>query len=290
MAAADILPSRGLHKPTPTMGRSETLRPRAAIFMHLFRHMALALGLIGCALFGLAFAVSIANPGLVEKTAKSVIRYEVEKKVREKIDAIDGGFLAKKAGGLSKGYAEEIAQTQRLLAQNLPAQLARVIAEMQDLDCACRNKVETHIRTGMEWRIASAAAAQERLALLIRTQYMETADQLIREFRIFTGTNALVFAFLFVAVVLKRQAGIHFLPASIVLLASAGMTAYLYLFSQDWLHTLVFSDYVGLSYVAYLGGAFTLLSDIAFNRARVTTEVLSAALNAVGSGVQILPC
>lgn len=258
--------------------------------MRLIRHMALALGLIGCALFGLAFAVSIANPGLVEKTAKSVIRYEVEKKVRAKIDAIDGGFLAKKAGALSRGYADEITQTQRLLAQNLPAQLARVIAEMQDLDCACRNKVETHIRTGMEWRIASAAAAQERLALLIRTQYLETADQLIREFRIFTGTNALVFAFLFVAVVLKRQAGIHFLPASIVLLASAGMTAYLYLFSQDWLHTLVFGDYVGLSYIAYLVGAFALLSDIAFNRARVTTEVLSAALNAVGSGIQILPC
>lgn len=258
--------------------------------MRLIRHMALALGLIGSALFGLAFAVSIANPGLVEKTAKSAIRYEVEKKVREKIDAIDGGFLAKKAAALSKGYADEIAQTQRLLAQNLPAQLARVIAEMQDLDCECRNKVETHIRTGMEWRITSAVAAQERLASLIRTQYLETTDQLIREFRIFTGTNALVFAFLFVAAALKRQASIHFLPASIVLLASAGMTAYLYLFNQDWLHTLVFGDYVGLAYIAYLASALALLSDIAFNRARLTTEVLSAALDAIGSGFQILPC
>ncbi len=229
------------------------------------------------------------KPGFVEQIAKTVIRYEVEKKVQEKVEAIDS-FLAKKAGALSKGYANEITQTKGLLVQQLPARLAEVIGEMQNLDCECRNKIETSIRAGFEWRITSTSAAQERLTTLIRTKYMETASQLTREFRIFTGTNALVFALLIVAVLIKRQAGLHLLPSALVLLIAASISAYLYLFNQNWLHTLVFSDYVGLAYVGYLVGTFALLSDIIFNRARVTTELLNVVLNTVGSAIQVAPC
>lgn len=254
------------------------------------RRIALALGIVGCVFFGLAFVTSIANPGFVEQIAKRIIRYEVEKKVQENVDAIDSSFLAKKAEVLSKSYADEIAQTKRFLAQQLPTRLAEVIGEMQNLDCECRKKIETNIRTGFEWRITSASAAQERLTTLIRTKYMETASQLTREFRIFTGTNALVFALLLIAVLLKRQAGLHLLPSALVLLVAASITTYLYLFNQNWLHTLVFSDYVGFAYIGYLCGAFALLSDIIFNRARVTTEVLNFALNAIGSAIQIVPC
>lgn len=161
---------------------------------------------------------------------------------------------------------------------------------MQDLDCACRKQIETSIREGFEWRIASASAAQERLSTLIRSNYMDIANQRTREFRIFTGTNAMVFALLLVAVFVKRQAGLQLLPAALVLLLAAGLTAYLYLFNQNWLHTLVFSDFVGFAYLAYLGGVFAFLCDIIFNRARVTVEVLNALLNAVGSAVQVAPC
>ena len=75
-----------------------------------------------------------------------------------------------------------------------------------------------------------------------------------------------------------------------MLLAAASITAYLYLFNQNWLHTLLFSDYVGLAYLGYLGAAFALLSDIIFNRARITTEILNFILNALGSAVQVVPC
>lgn len=128
------------------------------------------------------------------------------------------------------------------------------------------------------------------MTTLIRSKYMETASQLTREFRIFAGTNAIVFALLLIAVLVKRQAGLHLLPSAFVLLLAAGVTAYLYLFNQNWLHTLVFSDFVGFTYIGYLGSAFALLCDIIFNRARVTTKVLNALLNAVGSAAQVVPC
>jgi hypothetical protein len=52
----------------------------------------------------------------------------------------------------------------------------------------------------------------------------------------------------------------------------------------------VFSDFVGFAYIGYLGGAFALLCDILFNRARVTTELLNGLLDAIGSAVQVVPC
>jgi hypothetical protein len=254
------------------------------------RRSALIIGTAGLVFFALAFLASIASPGFVEQVAKDVIRYEVEKKVHEKVEAIDTHFLSKKAEVFAKTYADDIAQTKRQLAQQLPARIAEVIGEMQNLDCECRKKIEANIREGFEWRITNASLAQERLTTLIRSKYMETATQLTREFRIFTGTNAIVFALLLVTVLVKRKAGLHLLPSALVLLLAATVTAYLYLFNQNWLHTLVFSDFVGFAYIAYLGGAFALLCDIIFNRARVTTEVLNVFLNAAGSAVQVVPC
>lgn len=101
--------------------------------------------------------------------------------------------------------------------------------------------------------------AQQRLTTLIRSEYMETANQLTREFRIFTGTNAVVFALLIVAVVVRPQARLQLVPVALVLMIAAVVTAYLYLFNQNWLHTLVFSDYVAFAYLGYLGISFAFL-------------------------------
>jgi ABC-type multidrug transport system fused ATPase/permease subunit len=247
--------------------------------MFFARRFAVTVGAVGLAFFALAFLASIVSPGYVEQVAKNIIRYEVEKKVHEKVEAIDTHFLTKKAEVFAQAYTDDITRVRGQLAQQLPARIAEVVAQMRNLDCECRKKIETNIREGFEWRITRASAAQERLTTLIRSRYMETASQLTREFRIFTGTNAIVFALLLIAILFKRQAGLHLLPTAFVLLLAATVTAYLYLFNQNWLHTLVFSDFVGFAYIGYLGGA-----------ARVTTEVLNALFSAAGSAVQVVPC
>lgn len=258
--------------------------------MMFVRRLALVLGALGSVFFSLAFAASFASPGFVEQAAKQVIRQEVEKQVRQKIDALDESFLLRQAQVLARGQAERMAQAQRALAQQLPERLSRVIAEMADLDCECRKKVEAGIRGGLEGEVAGASAIHERLMVLIRTKYLETARQVVHEFRIFTGINALVFALLLGAVLLKPRAGLHLLPSAALLLVAALVTGYLYLFNQDWLHTLVFNDYVGFGYLAYLGAAFALLGDVVLNKARVTTEMLRLVLEAAGSAVEVVPC
>lgn len=234
--------------------------------------------------------MSYLNPVFVEQTAKRIIRYEVERQVREKIDALDGDFLTNKAGRFLKGYANEIAMAKQHLAAGLPQRLASVITEMQNLDCECRKKIEISISDGFKWQIGAASLAIDRLETLIRTKYMETAGKLTREFRIFTGTNALVFAVLTLAAVVKKRAGYHLVLPAIVLLVAAGLTAWLYLFNQNWLHTLVFNDYVGFAYIGYLGIVFAFLSDIFFNHARITTTLINRILDVLGSTISVAPC
>ncbi len=237
--------------------------------MNALRISLVVIGLAGAALFGSLFVASYANPGFVEHLAKQVIRYEVEKKVREKVDRIDTEFLTQRAAHLLKAHSEQIAAL---------------------LDCECRTNIERSIRGGFEWQIAALSQASDRLNSLIRTKYMETAENLTREFRIFTATNAAVFALLAIAAFVRRRANIHLIPAAIVLLVAAILTAFLYLFSQNWFHTIVFNDYVGAAYFAYLSVAFALLCDVIFNRARVTARLLNWFLNIVGSALSVSPC
>lgn len=258
--------------------------------MVTFRRVVFVIAAIGASGFGAAFLVSFFDPGFVERTAAQIIRHQVEKEVRQKIDALDGSFLMKKARELAGRQAEESRAIQQKLTERLPEKLAAEIAQLKKLDCECRRKIEKSIRGGFEWRIVSLAQAQERLQTLIRTKYMETAEKLVREFRIFTGTNAAVFLLLALVAYFRERADVHLIPATIMLIGAAGLTAYLYLFNQNWLHTIIFNDYVGLAYIGYLGMAVALLADVLLNRARVTTKILNAIANLLGSMTPVLPC
>ena len=68
------------------------------------------------------------------------------------------------------------------------------------------------------------------------------------------------------------------------------MTGGLYLFNQDWLHTILYNDYVGLSYVGYLALVTAFFGDVVFNRARITTEIFNGLSQVVGSTVQAVSC
>jgi hypothetical protein len=190
--------------------------------------------------------------------------------------------LARRVG---ETQARRLERAARQLSEQLPARVAAVTARMLDKDCECRRTIERNLERSLWLDLADATRLKERVEGLIRTQYMDTAARLIREFRIFTGTNALVFALLAGAVVWRPRAHWHLLPAAVVLVAAAGVTAWLYLFHQNWLHTVVFSDYVGWAYLGWLGVAATLLGDVVLNRGRVVGNLLSGIGN-----VSLGPC
>ena len=252
-----------------------------------------AIAAVGGIVFASLFVASYVDPLFVERTAKEVIRLEVQGRVQERIDAIDAKWLAGRAARLIEIEQAKIAELKQQMSQGLPRRMSVVLEQMRIKSCTCRriaDAIESGYRPGLESRVGQAQHVIGQLDRLIQAKYMETASQLTREFRIFTGTNALVFGLLGLAVWLKKRAGLHLVPATAVLLCATALSAYFYLFSQDWLRTIVFGQYVGLAYLGYVGGVLLLFADIIFNRARGTTIVLHVLGGVVGAFAAVVPC
>lgn len=253
------------------------------------RRIILGFSLAGTLLFGFAFALSWQAPVSIERLASAAVRYEVERKVGERIDTLSGapivGFAQRALGRTDA----EMARTRDALRMEVPAQVARVATAMLDPDCACRARLAAAFQAGARQHLQSLSDARARLVSLIESAYANVSKQLLREWRIFTASNAVACGLLGFVALARHQAGAQLLLPAAALAGGAAVTASLYLFGQDWLHTILFSDYVGLAYAGWLG-IVVLLADILANRARVTTRLINAVANMVGAGTSALPC
>lgn len=63
-----------------------------------------------------------------------------------------------------------------------------------------------------------------------------------------------------------------------------------YIFEQNRPLTILYNDYLGFGYLAYLAVVFALLCDIILNRVRITTMIVNAVPEAVGSVASAVPC
>lgn len=248
------------------------------------------LSIVGVVLFGSSFILSYTNPLLVESIARDMIRMEVERRVGEKLATLKDSHLISLAQRLSAKNTAEINAIKLKLADELPQKVAAIVAEMGDINCECRKAIAKNIMSGFEARSTNLTHLNKRLTQLIRTKYMAVSESLTREFRIFTAANTIMFALLGVTAVLRKRANLQLVLPAAVLLGATLIVSYLYVFNQDWLHTILFGDYIGLGYFAYLGLATAGLVDIAFNKARLTTRIVNLALNILGSAVQAAPC
>ena len=254
------------------------------------RIILLALSLLGAALFGGAFALSFADLLLVERAAREVVRIEVERRVGEKIDSLSNSRVAGFAQRALQNADADIARSQRAIREEVPRKVAKVVADMLDADCECRKRLAENMQKAQAEHLSSLTQAREKLAGLIESAYASVTRNLMREFRIFAASNAVAFALLGVVTLARRKAALQLVLPAVVLVGAVIVTGGLYLFNQNWLHTIVFGQYVGMGYALYLAGVALLLSDVVFNRARVTTRLLNLGLHAVGSVAVVVPC
>lgn len=251
----------------------------------VFRALATVVSVVGTLFFGTILATVLLNPLWVEQKAREAIRVEVESRVKEKLTTSGNEHIERLAGKAAERLGAERLQALQQIRDGLPQRVARVVADMANADCECRRRIEAATVESFKRAVVNIASRESALTNLIRAKYQDTVEKLLREIAILSGANALVFALLGLAVVLRPGANIHLVPTAFVLVLSAGVVGYLYLFQQDWLNTILFANYVGLAYFAYLGVAFALLCDVFFNRARFIVGVL----NSLGS-ITLSPC
>lgn len=251
-------------------------------------------GLSGAGLFGLFLFFTYHTPGYVEEIGKDFIKSKIQEKTDDKIDSIKAktgnSALAKLAGKIYQHNQEEIDILKQQLKNNANEKLADIIAEMRDLDCDCRKKWAAHIKEQFVIKLTSLEAANEKLKDFMRAKYMEVATKLKTDLRIFTGSNASIFLLLLLVSFLKPKAVAHLFLPGVLLVISTLICSYCYIFEQNWLFTIIYNDYLGYSYLAYIGVLFLFLCDIVFNGARVTTEIINAIFQAIGSALTLSPC
>lgn len=254
------------------------------------RRTILGCSLVGTLVFGIAFVISWLNPIWIERMASTAVRVEVERETGERIDALSGTpimGLAQRALGRTDA---EIDRTRAAMRREAPARVARVTTAMLDPDCACRSRLTSASDSGARLHLLSLAQLRARLVSLIESAYADVRMKLLREFRIFTGANAAALALLGVVTLVRRKAGLQLMVPAVALAGGVMVTTGLYVFAQDWLHTILFNDYVGLAYAAWLGLVVLLLADILANRARVSTLVVNAVFAVLGAAATALPC
>jgi hypothetical protein len=253
-----------------------------------------SVGVIGAAIFLTFFAFTYSVPGWVEDFAADYIESEAQERIDTTIDDIrppeSENALARLAQSMYEKNEAQIEQLKGNLRNKVHEQWAAALASVRDLDCECREKWEDWFESGFNTNIALLQAANEQVSSFIHSTYMDVATDLKRDIRIFTASNAAVFMLLLLVSFLKPQAITHLFLPGVLLAVSTLICSYLYIFEQNWLLTVIHSSYLGLAYLAWLGIVFLFLCDIVFNRGRITTKILNAILNAVGSAFSVVPC
>ena len=239
-----------------------------------------SLGALGACLFAFFFALTFSTPEWVENYARDFIESEVSKKLDRRIDTLQvpesENKLSKLAQKLISQNEDQIDELKTKLKNNVHSQIANALAEIRDLDCECRKKWEESFRSGFETKISFLQATNEKIVDFIHFSYVQVVEKLKQDIRVFTGANAAVFLLLLIISFLKPKAITHLFLPGILVSASTIICSYFYIFEQNWLLTIIYSDYLGFAYIVYLGIVFSFLCDIVLNRGRVTTQILNA--------------
>jgi hypothetical protein len=249
-----------------------------------------SIGLFGIVLFGVLFAMTFVSSEAIENSAKGFVKYQIEKEVRAKQQFLSESKLADKALGIAKKLGIKSEQIQHNIENDLPEKIARVIASMCGYDCERKKALAQSITSGYLVRLKNINIAQDTLGNLVKGRYVEIVGNLKFDLRIFLGSNFVMFLFLLVVSFAKPKAIAHLFLPGVLLLSATVLASAIYIFGQDWFYTILYNDYMGFSYSAYIAVIFGILLDIALNKARVTTEVINSIANAVGSAFSVLPC
>lgn len=255
------------------------------------------LGALGALVFVPLFSFTFADPQLIEISARSFVEWKLTLETNEKVDSVRlpkasklEKMLGNEAEKLHQKAEEKLAGLKLQLKQDIPEILASQIAKMRNLNCECRKKWQKRIQENIEFKILSLEQAKSKLVDFCQLKYMQIVEKLTLDVRIFLGVNAVVCILLLLISVLKPKTIAHLFLPGILMIASTLICSYFYLFEQNWFFTIIYDDYTGIGFLAYLMVVFALLCDIAFNKARVTCEILNSICSGIGSGASFSPC
>ena len=248
------------------------------------------IGLIGLILFEALFSVTYLSPDKIAESAKGFVKLQIETEVRQKQKAIKESSVTEAALNIADKLGFEKEKIQSNLDSNLPEKIAAIVASMCGYDCERKKTLTQSITSGYIERIKNIQIAQSTLSDIVKGKYIEIVSNLKIDLRIFLGSNLVMFLILLVLSLAKPRAVAHLFLPGLLLAAATILSSSIYIFGQDWFYTILYNDYMGFGYLAYIAVIFGFLLDITFNRAKVTSQIINGIANAIGSAFSVLPC
>jgi hypothetical protein len=263
----------------------------------LRKNLLRSFGFIGLLLFLPLFLFTFSDPQLIEKSGKSFIAWKLQNEVNKKIDLVQipksktlESLFGNKIKKLHQKSTQKLEKLKEQLRKDAPKMVMDQIAKTSNLSCECRKKWEDKLRSSLIFDISSLEKAKKKLANFAQAKYMDIVEKLTLDIRIFLGANSFIFLILVLASFVKPKATEHLFLPGVLMLVSTIICSCFYLFEQNWFYTVVYSNYTGFGYVAYLTVVFSILCDIVFNKARVTTRIINLILNIIGSALSVASC
>jgi len=244
--------------------------------------------------YGTAFVYALTSAEKIEHNARGFIKEQIAKKTHEKIDNIgskhkDNKFV-KLSAKIFKKKAAQLKLYKEALKSKIDEKLAAVMSKMTNLDCEYRQKYKGMFHHFITTKITDLKTATKKLETFMTQKYMFVVQNIVKDFRIFLGSSFFVLLTMLLLLFTKPQVSMQVSILAGLMLASTAISSYFYLFKQNWFYTIIYNDFIGYAYLMYLGIIFLFLCDIIFNKARVTTEIVNALLNALGSSVSAVSC
>ena len=233
-------------------------------------------------MFFLLLALASLQPVTIEKWARAAIAIEVQDRVVERLHAVDGTSLAKSTERILARNNKEIAEAKAALTRQLPSRVALIMDYMLQPDCPCRQRAIGVEQDYQKGRIESLEKNNAVITRLIESKYRDVAQALLREVKIFSAANGIVFLLLTVTAWWWTRPPLQLLAPAVVMGGAAVLTCAVYLLNQDWIKTILFGDYVGLYYIPYLLVSLSFLADVVFNKGRITIVLLGGTMAVLG--------
>lgn len=260
----------------------------------LIRRLNLAMTGLGVAVFALLLGLVNFAPDQFQEHIKSIVIKQTTAQVSEALSGTGVSFESAQNTPINPALVgaiqSRIEKLQNGLDQDVETMVADVLASACKLDCERREQAEAMVRGYMEGTIARLRTASGNLEQLILGKYETVMGDIRADLNIFAGSNLGLLALSFLLSLYKPGAARHLLPVAVILTLQTALMSVWYVFGQNWVMTLIFSDYWGWGYPLMQSVLALLLLDIAVNAGRVVTWISNAVLNVVGSSLHLAPC
>lgn len=249
----------------------------------IFVSIVTLLSTVSALLFMLSLLSMHQYPDEFDTHLKAFVLAEVEAEVSSHISITQEMPDVDALDVLAERYKLQAQIIKREIDSHVPEVIGAFIAALCEADCKEQDAITKSVKEIWQSRLAQIGVGYSTTKELIQGHYARILKELRADISLFFLTQSVLLGLASLIALFDRRAGIHTAFVAAILLTSAGLCGIWYVFGQDWLWSIIFSDYWGIGYPIFSGFLAFLLADITWNRGRVTSAVFNFFGNVFGA-------